>query len=74
MWDLPPEEGLLMVRTQQAEMRAHALEASLASHSERPRRALGQVSGLQLRLGRLLIVIGRTLHEDEPPCPDLMRS
>jgi len=27
-----------------------------------------------LQLGGLLIVVGRTLREDETPCPDLMRS
>ena len=74
MWYLSPEEGLLMVQTRQEEMRADAMEANLAGLYQRPRPPLGRVSGLQLRLGRLLIVIGRTLREDEPPCPDLMRS
>ena len=70
----PPEQRLVMVRTRQAEIRADALEARRFSPSEGPRRSLGRVSGLQLRLGRLLIVVGRTLREDEPPCPDLARS
>jgi hypothetical protein len=74
MWYQPPEQVLRMVQTQQAEMRADALEARRTSRSEGPRRPLGPVSGIHLRLGRLLIVVGRTLREDEPPCPDLMRS
>lgn len=73
MWYQPPEQVLLMVRRRQAEVRANALEARHASRSEGPKRALGRVSGLQVHLGRLLIVVGRTLREDEPPCPDLMR-
>ena len=70
----PPEEMLLMVHERQAEIRADASDTSGASRSEETRRSPIQVSGLQLRLGRLLIVVGRTLHEDESPCPDLIRS
>jgi hypothetical protein len=74
MWYEPPEEVLLMVQMRQAEIRADAMEARSASRSEGPHRSLGRVSGLQLRLGRLLIVVGRTLREEESPCPDLRRS
>ena len=70
----PPEETLLIAKMRQAEIRADVNETRDAIRSGQPRRALGEVSGLQLRLGRLLIVVGRTLHEDESPCPDLIRS
>jgi hypothetical protein len=33
-----------------------------------------RVLGLRLKLGRLLIVVGTTLKEDERPCPDMARS
>ncbi len=74
MWYQPPEQRLSMVQAQQAEMRAYAREARRANRSEGSPMSPERVSGLQLRIGRLLIVVGRTLREDEPPCPDLMRS
>jgi hypothetical protein len=73
MWYGTPEDRLQTVRFRQAEISRDAREARLADHVRGPRPALGRVSGLQLRLGRLLIVVGRTLREDEPPCPDMVR-
>ena len=70
----PPEETLLMVRLRQAEIREAAMQTRRNGHSEGQRQSIGRVSGLQLRLGRLLIVVGRTLREEESPCPDLIRS
>ena len=70
----PPEETLLMVRLRQAEIREEAMQTHRNGHSEGQRQSIGRVSGLQLRLGRLLIVVGRTLREEESPCPDLIRS
>lgn len=70
----PPEEILLMARMRQAEIRAEAIPVSHTGKSEAAQQCFGRVSGLQLHLGRFLIVVGRTLREEEPPCPDLMRS
>lgn len=73
MWYSPQEDRLQTVRFRQAEVSRDAREARLAGHARGARPALGRVSGLQLRLGVLLIVVGRTLREDDPPCPDLVR-
>jgi hypothetical protein len=74
MYYQPPEQMLLMVRERQAEIRAAVRDIRGGGRSEEPGRSLVRVSGLQLRLGRLLIVVGRTLREDESPCPDLVNS
>jgi hypothetical protein len=73
MW-YQQSEQLLLVREHQDQIRTDAIEARFANRSGRFDRSLVRVSGLRLQLGGLLIVVGRTLHEDETPCPDLMRS
>lgn len=70
----PPEETLLMVRLRQAEIRKDVAETRRNRRNQSQQGSIGPVSGLQLRLGRLLIIVGRTLREEESPCPDLLRS
>jgi hypothetical protein len=70
----PPEETLSMVRLRQAEIRKDAAEARRTRRNQSQESPIGRVSGLQLHVGRLLIVVGRTLREEESPCPDLIRS
>jgi hypothetical protein len=72
MWyQRPPEERQAVVRARQAEMRADASYVRQTTQPTESRR-VGRVSGLQLHLGRLLIVVGRSLREEETPCPDPM--
>ena len=66
-----PDERLYMARVKQRELLAEA-RASRRSHksSDRPIRT-EQVRGIRLHLGRILIVIGRTIYDEDRPCPDL---
>ena len=73
MWQNPGEmERLLLARTRQRELIAEgrAVRLGLRKPSEGTRNE--RVQGLRLRLGRVLIVIGRTIYEDEQPCPDMV--
>ena len=73
MWQEHDEDRLLAVRARQAGIRADARETRRSGRPAGRRLSLEHVSGLQLRLGRLLIVVGRTLREDESPCADPVR-
>jgi len=74
MWyQEPAGERLAMVHRHHDEIRRDAREARRTSQHV-GRQQVGRVDGLHLRLGRLLIVIGRSLREDETPCPDLLNS
>jgi hypothetical protein len=74
MWSLPPRDRLEIVRIRQAELIAAARETRRTRTPSAARLAPERVRGLQLRLGRILIVVGRTLREDESPCPEPAHS
>ena len=57
MWPDIPEQRLMIVKQRQAELRAEAASARRIA----PDRSF---SGLRLRVGSLIIVVGRTLSDD----------
>jgi hypothetical protein len=71
MWHELPEQRLAYIHQRQAELIAEAASNRLA-----PRRkaAVRNFSGIHLQFGDLLIVIGRTLCEDEALRRDAARS
>ena len=68
MWNLQPEEHLRMIERMQAGLRFEAASAKAAElkHSASPDR----FRGLHLHVGRTVIVIGRTLREEDARHPD----
>jgi hypothetical protein len=72
MWNLPPDERLFLAQARQEELRHEAHDVRRTHHSMRSPVAIERISGFHLHLGKLMIVVGRTLREDERPCPDLM--
>ncbi|HEX7430804.1 MAG TPA: hypothetical protein VF293_01310 [Candidatus Limnocylindrales bacterium] len=57
MWPDIPEQRLMIVKQRQAELRAEAASARRVA----PDRSF---SGLRLRVGSLIIVVGRTFADD----------
>jgi hypothetical protein len=62
-------ERLLMVRLRQAELRAEAAQHRRRHEGVDPVDGC-TFSGLHLKIGRLLIVIGRTITRPDCECPD----
>jgi len=60
MWPDSPEQRLMIVKQRQAELRAEAA-ANRSARRVAPDRSF---SGLRLRVGSLIIVVGRTLSDD----------
>ena len=69
-----PDQRLYLARLRQSELRAEAAAVRRTHHSIDARRPIEQVRGLNLRIGRLLIVVGRTLRDDEACRPDPIHS
>ena len=65
---LDPRERLLVVSRYQAELRREAAENRMCRVSARPVDGY-TVSGLQLKIGRLLIVVGKTIPRPAPGLP-----
>jgi hypothetical protein len=70
MWREMPEQRLTYVRQRQSELIA---EAAADRSGGRPTHSEHGFTGLHLRLGRLLIVIGRSLYEEDALSPELVR-
>jgi hypothetical protein len=62
MWPDSPEQRLMIVKQRQAELRAEAA-ANRSARRVAPDRSF---SGLRLHVGSLIIVVGRTLSDDNP--------
>ena len=62
MWPDIPEQRLLIVKQRQAELRDEAA-ANRSARKFAPDRSF---SGLRLHVGSLIIVVGRTLSDDNP--------
>jgi hypothetical protein len=64
MWPDTPEQRFMYIAQRQAELRAEA-----GTDRIRPRRAAGsraiRLQGLRIHIGTLLIVIGRTLCDED---------
>ena len=71
MWNPPPEARFAMAKMRQEELRTAAVEARRTSRAGGSHQYFSRVKGLNLRLGRLSIVVGRTLRKEESPCPDM---
>jgi hypothetical protein len=67
MWYDMPEQRLAYVRGRQSQLRSQA--AAERAVARRARSADHGFTGLHLRVGTVLIVIGRTLYEDEVLAP-----
>jgi hypothetical protein len=68
MWPDTSEGRMLIIKGRQAELRAEAAAARMA-RGFKPGRGY---SGLRIRVGSLIIVVGRTFGEDKPS-PRLVR-
>jgi hypothetical protein len=62
-------ESLLMVRLRQAELRGEAAQNRRSHEGMDPVDGCG-FSGVHLKFGRLLIIVGRTISRPDPDCPD----
>jgi hypothetical protein len=62
MWPEFPEQRLMIVNQRQAELRAEAA-ANRSAGRNAPDRSF---SGLRIRFGSLIIVVGRTFADDKP--------
>jgi hypothetical protein len=60
-----PQERLYLARLRQCELRDEAVAARRTRHSIKAPVSIEQVKGLHLRLGRLMIIVGRTLRDDD---------
>ena len=73
MWaNGPSAERMLIAQTRQFELIAQARTYRLGRSRKKEERgayALERVHGFRLRLGWLMIVVGRAVR-DEEPCPD----
>ena len=69
MWREDPEQLLMMAKRRGAELRAEAAVSRTANRSS----GVDRFSGLKIRVGSVLIMIGRTLAEENCP-PDPVRS
>jgi hypothetical protein len=69
MWPDTPDQRFTYITQRQAELRAEA-----ASNRLRPRRVAGprvhRVQGVHIHLGTLMILVGRTLCDEESRLPD----
>jgi hypothetical protein len=67
-----PERRLMYVKERQADFIA---EAAANRSAGRPKgRTECRFTGLHVHLGTLLIVVGRTLREEDARCPDPIHS
>jgi hypothetical protein len=64
-------ERLLMVRLHQVELRTQAAEHRRSHEGVDPVDGCA-FSGLHLKMGRLLIIVGRTITHPDPDCPDVV--
>ena len=71
MYTNDPAERLFIAKDHQRTLHAEAAQARTESRSILNGR---RFRGLQVQLGSMLILIGRTLREDEPACPDMAHS
>ena len=62
MWPDIPEQRLMIVNQRQAELRAEAATRRSTGKSAPDR----SFSGLRIRFGSLIIVVGRTFADDKP--------
>jgi hypothetical protein len=65
MFPNAPHERLYLAGLRQCELRTEAVAARRTHHSIGTPISTERVRGLHLHLGRLLIVVGRTLREDD---------
>jgi len=65
MWFEAPEERLYFARLRQAELRAESAAVRRTHHAVRPPVSIERVRGLHIRVGRILIVVGSTLREED---------
>jgi hypothetical protein len=73
MWHETQDVSLWLAKQRMAQLRSDAAQAHglPRDRSEAPRpRTERRFSGLHLHLGRLLIVVGRTLTDEDAHCPD----
>jgi hypothetical protein len=65
-----PDQRLLLAQVRQRELLDEARTARRSQTSRTMPARVERVRGLHLQVGRVLIVVGRTIN-DERPCPDL---
>ncbi len=65
---------MLVVREYQKRLREDAVSTRRQRPNGKPAEPVANVQGLRLKLGRLLIVVGTTLQDEDRPCPDMARS
>jgi hypothetical protein len=70
MWREDPEQLLMMAKRRGAELRA---EAAAVITTARRASDFDRFSGLKIRMGSVLIMVGRTLADENRP-PDPVRS
>jgi hypothetical protein len=73
MWREDPEQLLKMVNQREVQLRAEAAANRAARRGARRTPDLNRVSGLQIHLGSVLIVVGRTFCDDRSS-PNPVRS
>ncbi len=70
MYRMGADERLLVARTRQAELISEA-RANRLGLSKPDRSRSQRFQGLRLQVGQVLIQVGRTIYEEERPCPDM---
>jgi hypothetical protein len=71
MFTLDPQERYYLAKQHQHELHAEGASARTSCKTEVNGR---RYTGLQVQLGSLLILVGRTLRDDEPACPEIKHS
>jgi hypothetical protein len=74
MWHEGPDQRLFLASLRQDELRAEAAAARRSSRGPESPLSIDRARGFHLRVGRILIVVGRTLRDEDARHPSAIHS